>query len=126
MELIKLTAAMEKELGYPEEITAERIGYLNYTKNYYLLEDDSGSYITKEPATFIQMNVGFEGKSYSIYILNDATAKRVLAKQTKPKTAPAKKAPVKETPVKKTPVKETPKKEEPKKTSAKKEDEKDE
>ena len=121
MELIKLTAAMEKELGYPEEITAERIGYLNYTRNYYLLEDDSGSYITKEPATFIQMNVGFEGESYSIYILNDATAERVLAKQPKTKTPPPKKAPVKETP-----VKETPKKEEPKKTSVKKEDEKDE
>ena len=126
MELIKLTPPMERELGYPEEITAERIGYLNYTKNYYLLEDDSGSYITKEPATFIQMNISFKGKSYSIYILKDATAERVLAKQRKPKPTPVKKTPIKETPIKETPVNETPKKEEPKKPSTKKEDEKNE
>lgn len=110
MKTVKLTKVMEKELTVKSEIQLERVGYLKYTRNYYLLEDDTGSYVTEEPITYVQLQ-HMDTEGYQIYTLDKEEAANCIGKKTQTRT--------KRTSAKATPKKEETKEDEPEKETAK-------
>lgn len=101
---------MEKELTVKSGIQIERVGYLKYTRNYYLLEDDTGSYVTEEPITYVQLQ-HMDTKGYQIYTLDKEEAANCVGKKTQART--------KRTSAKATSKKEETKEDEPEKETTK-------
>lgn len=91
MEVINVTDAMDKELKRKQAFNHERVGYLKFTKNYYLLENDTERVMTDEPVTLIQLQAKMTLTPYSAATLDETEAEEAIKKKPKARKAPAKK-----------------------------------
>lgn len=112
MKLIKLNKTKKEELFQKNELNENRRGYLEHTRNYYLLKKNKESFITSKMLTLVELESKLNLNDYSTYTLEEEKAKEVLVnekpvvkKSTPKKTEVEKVKPKKSTSSKKEEVK---------------------